>query len=90
MGFYPLLTDYNIVIFFCMPLLNLRFVRRQLEGQELVGLLFCFLQILTAVTWKLWMERFPANANFYYFPTVIHNMVAVAAYIAELNSLSCF
>lgn len=47
--------------------LNLKFIRKPLYGQLLIGIVLIFVTISMVFMWVTWMERFSGNANFFYF-----------------------
>ena len=71
-----------------MVAFNLKFVKKQVYGQLVIGMMVSFAIIMMCLLWMTWMERFSGNANFFYFQTIVYNVVLIQAFLFEFEELT--
>ncbi len=52
-----------------------RFAQRKMTGKLMIFQAFSFTMINSMLMWNTWMRRFSGNANFFFFQTVVSNVM---------------
>eukprot|EP00347_Sterkiella_histriomuscorum_P001450 403371991 len=81
---YPTLFDFNLLCFLVAS--NYK-ILRNVEGIIIIlmGMIYCFQNVL--YLWITWVERFSGNANFFYFQTIVYNVLLIIAYIQLFQNI---
>ena len=84
---YPLLVDINMA-FFCLAVVMLRFSYFKMTARLIMFQVYSTTIINSMLMWVTWMRRFSGNANFFFFQTVVANIVLDVVIIQIYDSMN--
>ena len=84
---YPLLLDIQVMQFL-LVCCNMRFALKYIEGHLALAYLLIFSVLNTLFMWITWLDRYSGNANFFYFQTIVYNLVLIVLFIQFFNGVN--
>lgn len=84
---YPLLIDLQMIVF-TLVCCNMRTAIKKIEGRLVLTFVLIFAIICSMILFNTWLDRFSGNANFFYFQTIVYNLILVVVFIQMFQALS--